>query len=429
MLARHATARDHHMTGAVSRVCARCVYDDRTPGISFDEAGVCNYCHQHDAMERQYPTGAEGERILQATVERIRRAGRGKQYDCVVGVSGGCDSSWMLYKMVEYGLRPLAVHFDNTWNSPIATTNIYNVLEKLGVELWTYVVNNREYDDIYRSFMLAGVKDVEAPTDIGLAATLYMAAEKHDVKYIIEGHSFRTEGIAPLGWIYMDGRYIRSVHRAFGTRQMETFPNLDLSKFLRWAAIRNIRRIRPLYHLDYRKEEVKRFLASELNWEWYGGHHLENRFTAFWHTYFLPVRYGIDARQLGHAALVRSGQLSRDEALADLATPPEADPDIVELVKKRLGFSDEEFEAVMRTPHRHYSDFATYKRTFERLRPLFWALYKLDRVPKSFYMKFTRPDPAAPEPMTRPAAPLPATRTVAPAIETPLPGPEPRRQP
>jgi hypothetical protein len=349
-------------------------------------------------MVEQYPTGPDGDRILEGIVERIKRAGRGKQYDCVVGVSGGCDSSWMLYKMVEYGLRPLAVHFDNTWNSPIATTNIYNVLEKLGVELWTYVVNNREYDDIYRAFMLAGVKDVEAPTDIGLAATLYMAAEQHGIKYIIEGHSFRTEGVAPLGWIYMDGKYIQSVHKAYGTRPMKTFPNLEMTKFLRWAAVRNIRRIRPLYYLDYRKDEVKKFLASELNWEWYGGHHLENRFTAFWHTYFLPVRYGIDARQLGHAALVRSGQLTREEAIVDLATPIESDPDIVALVKKRLGFDDEAFEAVMHGPHRHYSDFATYKTTFERLRPLFWLLYKLDRVPKSFYMKFTRPDPGVPLP-------------------------------
>ena len=386
------------MTVAGRRLCARCVYDDQTPGISFDASGVCNYCHVHDAMVEQYPTGPDGDRILEGIVERIKRAGRGKQYDCVVGVSGGCDSSWMLYKMVEYGLRPLAVHFDNTWNSPIATTNIYNVLEKLGVELWTYVVNNREYDDIYRAFMLAGVKDVEAPTDIGLAATLYMAAEQHGIKYIIEGHSFRTEGVAPLGWIYMDGKYIQSVHKAYGTRPMKTFPNLEMTKFLRWAAVRNIRRIRPLYYLDYRKDEVKKFLASELNWEWYGGHHLENRFTAFWHTYFLPVRYGIDARQLGHAALVRSGQLTREDAIADLATPIESDPDIVALVKKRLGFDDEAFEAVMHGPHRHYSDFATYKTTFERLRPLFWLLYKLDRVPKSFYMKFTRPDPGVPLP-------------------------------
>jgi hypothetical protein len=370
------------------------VYDDRVPGIQFDSAGVCNYCHTHDALTLEYPTGEAGARALERMAARVRADGRGAKYDCVVGVSGGCDSSWLLYKTKELGLRPLAVHFDNTWNSPIATQNIYNVLESLDVELWTLVVNNKEYDDIYRSFLLAGVKDVEAPTDIGLAATLYRAAELHGVKYIFEGHSFRTEGIAPLGWIYMDGRYIESVHDRFGTRPMTTFPNLKVGAFLRWAAVLGIKRIRPLYWLEYDKDAAKRYLTANLGWQWYGGHHLENRFTAFWHTYFLPRRYGIDARMLGHAALVRSGQLSRDAALADLRLEVVPDPDVVALVRKRLGFSDEELEAVMNAPRRNYWDYPTSKATFERLRPLFWLLYRLDRVPKSFYMKFTRPDPA-----------------------------------
>lgn len=376
------------------RVCARCVYNASVPGISFDSRGVCNYCAVHDALESEYPTGAEGERRLADVAARIKAAGRRSEYDCVVGVSGGCDSSWMLHKMTELGLRPLAVHFDNTWNSAIATQNIYNVLAGLGVQLSTLVVNAKEYDDIYRAFLLAGVKDVEAPTDIGLAATLYRAAEQHGIKYIIEGHSFRTEGIAPLGWIYMDGRYIESVHRRFGRLPMKTYPNLTLTNFLKWAAVRGIRRIRPLYWLDYDKARAKTFLSENLGWQWYGGHHLENRFTAFWHTYFLPRRYGIDARLLGHAALVRSGQLDRDEALDELSKDVVPDPEIVTLVKKRLGFSDEEFEAMMTGPRRNYWDYPTYKETFERLRPLFWLLYRLDRVPKSFYMKFTHPDPA-----------------------------------
>jgi N-acetyl sugar amidotransferase len=384
--------------------CTRCVYDSAVPGITFGPDGVCNYCGIHDEMDRQYPTGPAGDQMLAAMAEKIRRAGREGEFDCVVGVSGGCDSSYLLHRVVDMGLRPLAVHFDNTWNSPIATQNIYNVLEHLDVELDTYVVNNREYDDIYRAFMLSGVKDIECPTDIGLTTVLYRAAEKHRVRFIIEGHSFRTEGIAPLGWIYMDGRYIKSVHDRFGSRPMETFPNLWLKDFLRWATVRNIKRLRPLYYMDYRKAEAKRFLASEFDWTWYGGHHLENRFTAFFHNYFLPRRYGIDARQLGHAALVRSGQWSRDEAIADLATPIEPDPQVVALVKRRLGFSDEELDAAMALPHLHYSDYATYKPVFERLRPLFWALYKADRVPKSFYMKFTHPDPG--KPVTR-RAPLP----------------------
>jgi N-acetyl sugar amidotransferase len=381
------------MTVAIGRVCTRCVYNDQTPGISFDASGVCNYCRVHDTMVQQYPTGPEGDRKLGEIVERIKRAGRGKQYDCVVGVSGGCDSSWMLYKMVEYGLRPLAVHFDNTWNSPIATTNIYNVLEKLDVQLSTHVVNNKEFDDLSRAFLQAGVKDIDITTDIGLTTTLYRAAEQHGVKYIIEGHSFRTEGIAPLGWVYMDGKYIESVHRQFGTRPMKTFPNLWLKDFLRFAAVRNIRRIRPLYFMDYQKDDAKQFLTDNLNWTWYGGHHLENRWAAFVHTYYWPQRYGIDGRLLGHAALVRSGQLDRETALAKLAEPPEILTDVIELVQKRLALSDTEFDAIMNAPRRTYADYVTYKKTFERLRPLFWLLYKADRIPKSFYLKFTRPDP------------------------------------
>ena len=403
------------MTAGQRRICARCVYDDTVPGIKFDAEGICNYCAMHERLDSAYPTGAEGEEILRKLAATIRKAGRRGKFDVVVGVSGGCDSSYLLAKTVEWGLRPLAVHFDNTWNSPIATQNIYNVLDRLEVELYTIVVNSREYDDIYRSFMLAGVKDVEAPTDIGLATTMYRAAEEHGIKYIFEGHSFRTEGVAPLGWIYMDGRYVQSIHQRFGSRPMKTYPNLGLADFLRWSAVLGIRRCRPLYHLDYRKDDAKRFLSAELGWQWYGGHHLENRFTAFWHTYFLPTRYGIDARLLGHAALVRSGQHSRDEALDDLVTPLTADPEILALVKKRLGFSDEEFESVMAAPRRHYSDYPTYKQTFERLKPLFWALYKANRVPKSFYLKFANPDPTVPQVRLGPA-PIPTPATMPDAV-------------
>jgi N-acetyl sugar amidotransferase len=370
--------------------CSRCLYDETVPSIVFDENGVCNYCHLHDEMDRQFPIGEEGQRALDRLADKIRQSGRGKKYDCVVGVSGGCDSSYLVYRMKELGLRPLAVHFDNTWNSPIATQNIHNVLEKLGVDLYTHVVDNKEYDDLYRAFLLSGVREADGPTDIALAATLYRAAEKFGVKYIIEGHSFRTEGISPLGWIYVDGKYIESVHKKYGTRKLKTFPNLKLFDFLRWSAIRNIRRVRPLYYMDYRKEEVKKFLAENLGWQWYGGHHLENRFTAFHHTYYAPRRDNIDMRILGYAALVRSGQMPRDEGFAKLAEPINEDPQIVQMVKKRLGFSDEEFEKVMNLPHREYTEFKTYKRTFERLTWLFWALYKLDRVPKSFYLKYTK---------------------------------------
>jgi len=373
------------------QICSRCVYDSEVPSITFDDKGVCNYCKMHDELDRRYPTGPEGEKILAGIAEEIKRAGKGKKYDCIVGVSGGCDSSYMLHKAIEMGLRPLAVHFDNTWNSPISTQNIYNVLDKLGVDLWTLVANNKEYEDIYRSFMLSGVQDVEAPTDIALTTTLYMAAEKFGVQYILEGHSFRTEGISPLGWLYMDGKYIESVHKAYGRLPMKTYPNLTLGRFVRWTTLRNVKRIRPLWYLPYNKDDARKLLSEKYGWVWYGGHHLENRFTAFYHAYLMPRRFGVDQRALGHAASVRSGQLDRETALKQLAEPPHCPEDIVEMVKKRLGFTEQDFERVMALPRQSWHDFKTYKPVFERLRPFFWVLMKLNRVPESFYMKFCRP--------------------------------------
>ena len=378
--------------------CSRCLYDETVPNISFDENGVCNYCHIHDQLNQEYPTGEEGKRRLNAIANKIRKDGRGKPYDVIVGVSGGADSSYLVYLAKELGLRPLGVHFDNTWDSTVAVENIHDVLKKLDVDLYTYVVDNKEYDDIYRSFLKAGVPDVEAPTDIGLAAVLNMATEKYGIKYIFEGHSFRTEGVAPLGWIYMDGKYIQSVQKQYGTMPLKTYPNMLMPSFIKWTAILQLKKIRPLYYVDYVKKDVMAMLTQELGWEWYGGHHLENRFTAFWHTYFMPKRYGIDTRLLGHSALVRSGQITREQGLEMLSVPQEYDPEMLEMVKKRLGFSDEEFEQIMNLPRRTYRDFKTYKQTFESMRVFWWLMYKLNRVPKSFYIKFCFPDATANQP-------------------------------
>jgi hypothetical protein len=271
-------------------ICTRCIYDSTVPNISFDEAGVCNYCLQIEGLDQEYPTGVEGECRIAQMIEDMKKDGVGKKYDAIIGVSGGCDSSYLVHKMYEAGLRLLAVHFDNTWNSTIATENIHNLLEKLNIDLFTIVVDNKEYDDIYRSFFKAGVKDIECPTDIGLATTLYKAAHKFGIKYMIEGHSFRTEGVAPLGWIYMDGKYIESVQKKFGTYKIKTFPNLWLKDFLRWMIFGRIKKVRPIYYMDYDKEAAKKLLTEQYGWQWYGGHHLENRFTAFYHSYFLPRR-------------------------------------------------------------------------------------------------------------------------------------------
>lgn len=370
------------------QACTRCVYDQRIPAIEFDDDGVCSYCKQQDELEANYPTGEEGRRRLEALAEEIKRAGKGKKYDCVIGVSGGCDSSYLLHlAKKELGLRPLAVHFDNTWNSKIAVENIQKMLEKLDIDLYTHVVDNEEFCDISRAFMEASVPELDAPTDVALTTTLYMAAARHKIRYILDGHSFRTEGIGPIGWFYFDGKYVGDIHQRFGKLPMKTYPNLWFMRWMRWLFMR-IKRPRPLYYVDFQKEKIKEFLTDEYGWTWYGGHHLENRFTAFNHQYVLPKKFDRDLRYTELSALVRSGQVSRDAALDILKTPREEPKNIIEEVKKRLGLSDEEFERLMRLPNKTPADYKTYRSLFVLLRPYFWVMMKLEMVPRSFYVKY-----------------------------------------
>jgi N-acetyl sugar amidotransferase len=376
------------------RVCTRCIYDERVPAITFDAAGVCNYCHQDDSLVEEYGTGAaKGIAKLEATIEEIKRAGHGKRYDCVIGVSGGTDSSYMLYLAREYGLRPLAVHYDNTWNGSIATLNIHRVLKALDIDLYTWVVDNKEVDDIFRAFMLAGVPEIEASTDLALAEVMYRAAYKHGVRYILEGHSFVTEGISPLGKNYFDGKYIRSIHSQFGARPMSTYPLMTFSRMMFWSAVAQIKKIRPFWYLDYSKEDARAFLEHEYGWEYYGGHHLENRMTAYFHGVYAPQKFGADFRNNTLSALVRNGKVPRAEAWAAYNEPPQVEEELVSYVRKRLGFSSAEYHAIMAATPRNWRDYPTYKKRFERLRPLFRVLAKAELVPMSFYLKYCFPTP------------------------------------
>ena len=371
-------------------VCSRCIYDERVPSITFDENGVCNYCKMIDSLKEQYGAGTPaGDAKLAVIVEQIKHDGKGKKYDCVVGVSGGTDSSYMLYKAIEWGLRPLAVHYDNTWNSAIATENIRKVLKKLNVDLFTYVVDNKEMDDIFKAFFRAGVPEIDGPTDLALAEVLYRAASKYGVKYILEGHSFITEGVSALGNVYFDGKYIRSIHEQFGTMPMKTYPLMHFAAFMKWILLKRIRKIRPFWYMSYSKEDARAFLEKECDWQYYGGHHLENRMTAFNHSYYLPVKFGVDLRNLSLAASARRGQMSREEALRQYAEPPHMEDDLLEYFKKRLNVTDEEFESTMRGPIKSFRDYPTYKSLFEKLRPFFYVMAKMNLVPMSFYIKYT----------------------------------------
>lgn len=374
------------------RICSRCIYDDRVDSISFDEGGICNYCRQVERLALEYGTGQEaGRKKLEGILGEIRQAGRGKKYDCVVGVSGGTDSSYMVYLAKEWGLRPLAVHYDNTWNSAIATQNIRKVLSKLNVDLYTHVVDNKESDDIFRAFFLSGVAEIEAATDLALAETMYRAAAKYGIKYVLEGHSFITEGITPVGRNYFDGKYIESIHRRFGRRPLASYPLMTFSRFLWWALALRIRKIRPFWYMSYSKEQAREFLEREFGWEYYGGHHLENRMTAFYHSVYLPMKFGADMRNNTLSACARMGTISREAAWTEYNKPPHIEPELKSYFRKRLELSDTEYENVMATPPRSWHEFPTYKKRFEMLRPLFRVLANANLVPMSFYLKYCFP--------------------------------------
>ncbi|HEY0041035.1 MAG TPA: N-acetyl sugar amidotransferase [Flavisolibacter sp.] len=380
------------MSGAVDyKVCSRCIYDERVSRISFDEEGICNYCKSSDAIKEQYGTGsAKGNASLQLLIEQIKKDGKNKQYDCIVGVSGGTDSSYTLAKAIEWGLRPLAVHFDNTWNTAIATENIRKMTMALGVDLDTYVVDNKEMDDLTRAFFFSGVPELDCPTDIALAEVLYRSAAKFNIKYILEGHSFITEGISPMGTNYFDGKYIEDIYQKFGSGQrLKTFPNLSFLSFIKWIALKRIKKIRPLWYISYSKEEAREFLQKRFGWQYYGGHHLENRLSAFTYCVFKPQKFGLDDRNWSLAAAARNGLIPRDTALAIYRQPISGTEELQEYFLKRMKLSTEAYLSAMQGEKKNYKQFKTYKKRFERLRPFFYLLLKAQLIPLSFYIKYT----------------------------------------
>ena len=373
------------------RVCINCIYDEDVDGIKFDKHGKCNYCKQVENLKNEYGTGGKkGEIILKNIFDEIKLKGKNNKYDCVVGVSGGTDSSFLIYLAKKNGLRPLAVHFDNTWNSEIATINISRVLSNLKIDLYTKVVNNKEMDDIFKSFFIAGVPEIDGTTDLGIAAVLYEAAVKNNIKYILDGHSFATEGITPLGKNYFDGKYIESIHKMYGKEKMKTYPLMSLSKFLYWTLFKKIKRIRPLWYLNYSKEKAQNFLKKEFKWKYYGGHHLENKMTKFVHTVYFPEKFKTDFRNNSLSALVRNKKISRKKAWELYNKPIKNKKAILEYFIKRLKLSINDYEKKMKENPRYWKDFPTYKRIFENLSPLFFIMQKLNLVPKSFYVKYCK---------------------------------------
>ena len=374
--------------------CSRCLYSVTISGITFDENGVCNYCEQIDRLRGLYGTGTEaGESAWEEIVDKIKKSASRRKYDCVIGVSGGTDSSYLLLLAKKYGLRPLAVHYDNTWNSALASMNIRRVTSALSIDLYTHVVDNKEVDDIKKSFLLAGVAEFDADTDMAFAQVLRSVAVRHRLKYILEGHSFTEEGLSPVSSNYLDGGYIADVHRKFGTLRMRLFPNMSFWAFLKWTLVYRQKFVRPLWYVSYSKESAKKELFEKTGWKNYAGHHLENRASSFAHTIYLPTRFKRDYRYLSVSAKVRNGALGRKEGMAILDEPIAEDRFLMRYVHSRCGLTAEEFSVIMAGQTRTWREFKTYKRRFELLRPLFYILMKSGMVPHSFFLKYCYPIP------------------------------------
>jgi N-acetyl sugar amidotransferase len=372
-----------------NQVCTRCIVDDTVPGITFDENGVCAFCKIHDQLEDKYTLNENSELTLKRLANKISNEGKGKKYDCIVGVSGGRDSTYTLLNTVKLGLRPLVVHFDNGWNSEIAVQNIKNACNALGVDLYTHVADWEEFKDLQRAFLKASVSDAEVPTDWTIFSVLFKVAAKEKIKYIIHGHSFRTEGTTPLMWTYMDGRYVKYIHRKFGTGKSKSFPVMGLMGYLYYTLIKGIHQERILYYIPYDEKKVMDLITSELKWKDYGGKHYESNYTAFFQAYILTRKFNIDKRKLHYSALIRSGQLTREQALEKVQVDPyKGGTELLDYCLKKLDFTKDEFEKIMNEPPKSFNDYKSYYSFVKFMKkPVKWAT-SLGIVPETVYLKY-----------------------------------------
>lgn len=353
--------------------------------IVFDEDGVCNHCklYFNIVSNRVFP-GDLGKDKLNELVREIKDKGQRNEYDCIIGVSGGVDSSYVLYKLKELGLRPLAVHLDNGWNSELAVSNIEKMLKKMDIDLYTYVIDWEEFKDLQISFLKASVPDLEIPTDHAIMAILYKLAIKHKVKYIISGTNFATELIMPRSWSqgHTDWRYIRSIHKIFGNNQLRTFPYYSISMKLYYRYIKQLKFVSLLNYISYNKEEAIKTLENELCWKYYGGKHYESIYTRFIQAYILPKKFNIDKRRGHFSNLICAGQITRDEALMEMMRDPYPEGMLTqdkEFVLKKLGIDEDYFEYLMNLQNKSFWDYPSYRRTmvFKAVRALYVFLKKL----------------------------------------------------
>jgi len=376
----------------IKTICSRCILDTSVEDIWFDEHGECKYCKIHDEMEKLHPLDIGPEKELKKIVDEIKHKGRNKSYDCISGVSGGRDSTYTLYMAVKLGLRPLAVHFDNGWNSDISVKNIKKACEKLNVPLYTVVADWEEFKDLQIAFLKASTPDADVPTDYAIYSVLYEVAQIENVRYILNGHSFRTEGTSPVSWTYMDPLYVSSVHKRFGKlKKFKSFPHMTFLKLLWFSFAKGIREVRLMEFIDYKKKDVDGILKNELGWEYYGGHHHENLYTKFFQSYYLPTKFNIDKRKTELSAMVRSGQITREEALKEVQqTPYEYDEDVVKYALNKLGLSKNEFEEIMNSSLKSHDDYNTYLPFIKLMRFPIRIATKLHILPHILYLKYAK---------------------------------------
>ncbi len=359
------------------RVCTRCVMDTSDPAIAFDSEGACNYCAAAIQRLRRLPSDANArQERLKALLSRIKADGKGKDYDCVIGVSGGVDSSFVAREVRRLGLRPIAVHFDNGWDSEIAVDNIRRVLELLGIELLTYVVDWEEFRDLQLSFLKSSTANCEIPTDHAIFATLFRTAAQFRLKYILTGSNLATEAIYSVaggGHYHQDFRHIRAIHRRFGSRALRTYPSMSLRGYLYHVFGRGVRQIPFLNLVEYDRQAAQGVLRLELGWRDYGAKHCESVWTRFFQGYYLPTKFGCDKRKWHLSSMICAGQISRERALEVLATPIYDDNLLrqdTEFVLKKFGLTADEFDALMSARPARATDFPSHAFVLYGLEPL-----------------------------------------------------------
>lgn len=354
------------MNNLFPTICNNCVMDTTDSKITFDENGVCDHCNTfYSKIEPNWHPNERGEKELESIVERIKRAGKGKDFDCILGMSGGIDSSYLLYQAKEkLGLRPLVFHVDAGWNTQLAVNNIERLVDKLNLDLFTEVIDWEEIKDLQLAYFKSGVPHIDVPQDHAFFANMYHFANKYKVKYILTGGNYSTECVRnPVEWMYFQSDSIQliNIHKKFGTIPLNNYPVTNiLWHKIYLPYVKRIKLIRPLDYMPYNKQEAMQLLEEKFGWQPYPQKHFESRFTRFYESYWLPERFGYDTRKVQYSSLILTGQMTRDEALERLKVPaydPENIKHEFEFIATKLGISTEELQGYFELPKKTYADY------------------------------------------------------------------------